>query len=74
MEEQLFKWDGWDQYDTMCFGFYDVETKVRLGPVPPGSHFASASIDYTTGVMELFEGDEIDPSYRFQLSFTVESL
>lgn len=58
METQLFDIaGGWDQVDTMSFGFLDVTSKVVLGEYPVGTKFGSAWFDYGLGTLTLYDAD-----------------
>lgn len=76
MESQFFECSGWDQHDTMCFGFYDAVLKVQVGQFPAGTKFESAMMDYEKGEMT-FENYNEDGSpketFVFKLRLVVES-
>ena len=70
MEKQLFKWDGWDEADTMTFIYYNVETIVDLPGIPVGSKFSSATVCYEQGVVELYD-DNDTITHKFYLNLAV---
>lgn len=73
MEKQLFTWDGFDQHDTMVFGFYDVTLQRDLEPFKKGDTFAVASLNYEDGTIELFKGpSDEEPCYHGKLLLSVE--
>lgn len=73
MEEKLFLWTGgWDQMVTMCFWYYKVTTRVRIGDIPEGTKFSSACIDYDEGTLEFWEDDEEEVAHAFSISLSIE--
>ena len=71
MESQIFTWDGWDQFDTMCFTFYKVVLVVDVGEHKAGTSFGSANIDYEESPYVAFYDDEGREVAKFALSLKI---
>lgn len=64
MEQRFFKWNGWDQHDTMTFSFTNVELVAPMGDFPVGTKFDSAFVDYEKGIIEFFDySDNVAASF-----------
>lgn len=55
-----FSWIGWDQYDTMVFGFTEVYFHKDFGVFKQGEKIASLSVDYGEGTMTEYAEDAED--------------
>ncbi len=58
MEKQLFNWLAMDVMDTMAFQFYDCTLVQRIGLYSRGTRFATITMDYEKGTIQLWKGDE----------------
>lgn len=67
MERELFDWEGWDQHDTMLFGFTDVTLKRDIGSIKAGARFAWANISFETGVLQ-FGNDDVEHEFKLKLT------
>lgn len=70
MEKDLFKWQGWDELDTVSSIFYNIELVVPIGQHKPGELFKSACINYSTGALDLYK-DESDQHESYYLKLVV---
>lgn len=72
MERQLFEWEGWDQHNTMVFGFHSVKLAIDIGVHKAGTNFPYANIDYDKGVLELFTDPELkNPPEKYKLNIVI---
>lgn len=73
MDSQLFKWEGWDQHDTMCFGFSKIKLLVDIGNHKVGDELPYANIDYEKGVLELYTDPQLaGPPETYRLYFRLD--
>lgn len=59
-ENQIFNWENWDQHDTCCFGFNNVELVIQVGEFPAGTKFSYATVDYEHSMLCLMGDDNIE--------------
>lgn len=70
MEKQLFTWTGWDQFDTMDFGFYDVKLIQGIGEegtpqyVPEGTEYKYAHMDLESGTCDFYSNGSTRDLYN----------
>ena len=70
LECQLFSWKGWDQFDTMHFGFMEVVLVKDVGQFKAGDCFHCANIDYEKSKLELIKDEEQKEVYVFDLGIS----
>lgn len=70
MEEELFSWEGCDIDDTASFQFYNCRLKVAIGPAKIGDLIDCISIDYSDGVLEIYNevGTEVIHTQKLKLT------
>lgn len=74
MEKKYFTFEGWDQHDTMVFGFTKCTLVASLGPYKAGDIVEYVGLDYAKGVIEVWATDAFNetPDWTGKLSLVVE--
>lgn len=72
MEKQIFTWVGFDQLDTMVFGFYDITLTVDLASLKKGTTLSHAVLNYEDGRIAIWQNSDEDPIYEGNLVLSVE--
>jgi hypothetical protein len=57
MEKQLFNWDAFDIITDDILVFYGCTLGVDIGKHKVGIQLDSISINYATGILEMYNGD-----------------
>jgi len=60
MEQDLFRWSGWDECGMMSFVYYDVVFEKDFGPIKKGDKFETAYLDYESGTLQLVDKFGVD--------------
>lgn len=71
MEDALFGSEDWAVLDTTHLVFYDVELVRQIGDYPVGTKFESASINYSTGELELWPDNDENNKISVRLKLEV---
>lgn len=66
----LASWEGWDQQDTMSFGFYDAVLDKSIGKFSAGEKVKYIEFNY--GKSSLLILDQEEQEHKFALSLSVE--
>lgn len=74
MEKKYFKCEGWDQYDTMHFGFYKCTLIAPLGPYQVGTTLEIVGMNYGEGTIEVWDTDASleAPAWTGKMSLVIE--
>jgi hypothetical protein len=73
MEQDLFRWSGWDECGMMSFVYYDVVFEKDFGPIKKGDKFEAAYLDYESGTLQLVDKFGIDVhTIRIELAVKVQ--
>lgn len=70
MEQELFEWKEWDQYDTMFFTFHNCTLRKDIGGFKVGDFMECINVNYEDGVLELiqdFDNEEDTITLRMRL-------
>lgn len=70
MEKEFFKWEDWDQFDTLVLCFYNCTLLKQIGIFQPGMHVDSITMDYSQGSISIYQKDS-DTEYTYQLNLSV---
>lgn len=54
VEDRLFSYKGWDQYDTADFGFSDCVLKVDIGPFKSGEKIPLIGLSYQSSQISIY--------------------
>lgn len=68
MEKQLFDWETYDVIDDDLWLFYDCTLKVDLGQFLAGDELDEITIDFETGVMELYYKGRLASTHNLALT------
>ena len=69
MEQQLFTWENFNQFDEAAYQFYKVCLVQPIGEHQIGKCFDSASLDFQHGTLEFYDANNnIVDSYKLILS------
>lgn len=71
MEKAFLTWKGWDQHDTMVFGFSRCTVTKAFGPYEVGAELETVCVDYDKGVIEVWVGGGDTPVWTGKLVLTI---
>lgn len=71
IEQAFFSWVSWDEVDTMAFSFYDVVLNVPIGDHKKGEKFASVTMNYDSGYIQLFRDPEDEEPEEYHLVISI---
>lgn len=70
MEKEFFKWEDWDQIDTLVLGFNNCTILKEIGIFQPGMHVDYITMDYSEGRISIYSED-LDTEYSYQLNLSI---
>ena len=71
IEQELFKWNGWDEMDTSCLYFYNCELVQDIADIPKGTKVPGILCDHQNGRMQI-QFDEEGKDYRvFKIGYRI---
>ncbi len=70
MEKEFFKWEDWDQMDTLVLCFYNCTILKTIGIFQPGMHVDSITMDYAEGRISVYV-ESLDTEYTYQLNLSI---
>lgn len=70
MEKEFFKWEEWDQFDTLVLCFYNCTLLKQIGIFPPGTYIDNITMDYAKGYIFIHNADT-DTEYTYQLNLSI---
>lgn len=70
MEKEFFKWEDWDQVDTLALIFYGCTLIKQIGEYPPGYEADSITVDYERGCISIYN-DDTNTRKKYKLNLSI---